>query len=125
MRRRPPPRKVGQTRPQAARGRASIHLLELSTLLTHFHPPPRCRLVMGDTSFARPSEMSGTWKLRWWTFLRVPMAFFLSPSVVEASARRVVIRIPLTWRSKNHLGSMYFGALCVGADLAGGLLALR
>ena len=69
--------------------------------------------------------MRETWKLRLWTFLRVPLAFFLSPSVVEATARRSVIRIPLTWRSKNHLGSMYFGALCVGADLAGGLVALR
>ena len=69
--------------------------------------------------------MGETWKLRLWTFIRVPMAFFLSPAVVEATARRSVIRIPLTWRSKNHLGSMYFGALCVGADLAGGLLALR
>ena len=69
--------------------------------------------------------MSGTWKLRLWTLFRVPMAFFLSPSVVESTGRRSIIRIPLTWRSKNHLGSMYFGALCVGADLAGGLLALR
>jgi len=69
--------------------------------------------------------MGETWKLRLWTFLRVPMAFFLSPTVVESMARRSVIRIPLTWRSKNHLGSMYFGALCIGADLAGGLLALR
>src|SRR5262245_34651110 len=69
--------------------------------------------------------MGETWKLRLWTLVRVPMAFFLSPAVVEATARRSVIRIPLTWRSKNHLGSMYFGALCVGADLAGGLLALR
>ena len=32
--------------------------------------------------------------------------------------------IPLRRRTKNHLGSMYFGALAVGADLAGGLLAM-
>ena len=35
----------------------------------------------------------------------------------------VVIKIPLNRRSKNHLHSMYFGALAVGADLAGGLHA--
>src|SRR5262245_58366149 len=69
--------------------------------------------------------MGETWKLRLWTLTRVPLAFFLSPTVVEETSRRSVIRIPLTWRSKNHLGSMYLGALCVGADLAGGLLALR
>jgi hypothetical protein len=27
--------------------------------------------------------------------------------------------------NKNHLGSMYFGALCIGADAAGGLIAMR
>jgi hypothetical protein len=32
--------------------------------------------------------------------------------------------IPLTWRTKNHLRSMYFGALAVGADASGGLLAM-
>ena len=28
-------------------------------------------------------------------------------------------------RNKNHVGSMYFGALCVGADLTGGYLAMH
>lgn len=33
--------------------------------------------------------------------------------------------IPLNYRTKNHLGSMYFGALSIGADIAGGLIAMR
>ncbi|HTY43420.1 MAG TPA: DUF4442 domain-containing protein [Thermoanaerobaculia bacterium] len=69
--------------------------------------------------------MSETWRLLLWTFRRVPLLFFLRPTVVEASARRTVIRIPLSRRSRNHLGSMYFGALCAGADLAAGLSAMR
>ena len=69
--------------------------------------------------------MSETLRLRLWTFFRIPLLFFLRPSVVEASLSRTVIRIPLSRRSRNHLGSMYFGALCAGADLAGALTAMR
>jgi acyl-coenzyme A thioesterase PaaI-like protein len=66
-----------------------------------------------------------TARLRLWTLKNIPLLFFLRPSVVEASAARCVIRIPLSRRSRNHLGSMYFGALCAGADLAGALTAMR
>jgi hypothetical protein len=27
--------------------------------------------------------------------------------------------------NKNHLGSMYFGALCIGAEATGGVIAMR
>jgi acyl-coenzyme A thioesterase PaaI-like protein len=56
--------------------------------------------------------------------LRVPMLLFLGPRVVEADEDGCAIEIPLGWRSKNHVGSMYFGALCAGADIAGGLNAI-
>jgi acyl-coenzyme A thioesterase PaaI-like protein len=69
--------------------------------------------------------MSETTKLRLWTFAKIPLLFFLRPSVVEAGEGRTVIRISLSRRSRNHLGSMYFGALCAGADLAGALTAMR
>lgn len=69
--------------------------------------------------------MSETTKLRLWTLAKIPLLFFLRPSVVEAGEGRTVIRIPLSRRSRNHLGSMYFGALCAGADLAGALTAMR
>ncbi|GAM75988.1 hypothetical protein JCM19241_286 [Vibrio ishigakensis] len=36
---------------------------------------------------------------------------------------RVEVKIPLRRRTKNHLNSMYMGALVVGADVAGGFLA--
>ncbi len=35
------------------------------------------------------------------------------------------IMIPLKRRSKNHLNSMYVGALCVGADIAGGIQVMN
>jgi acyl-coenzyme A thioesterase PaaI-like protein len=57
--------------------------------------------------------------------LRVPMLLFLGPQVEAADDERCVVSIRLRWRSRNHVGSMYFGALCAGADLAGGFLAAR
>jgi len=69
--------------------------------------------------------MTETLRLRLWTLAKIPLLFFLRPSVVEATPERTVIRIPLTRRSRNHLGSMYFAALCAGADLAGALTAMR
>lgn len=41
------------------------------------------------------------------------------------SDNRCIVKIPLQRRTKNHLGSMYFGALTAGADLAGGLIAMH
>src|SRR5262249_6584865 len=47
------------------------------------------------------------------------------PTVVESSDERCEIRIPLSWRTRNHLGSMYFGALFIGADTAAALMAMK
>ncbi len=50
---------------------------------------------------------------------------YVRPSVKEISNQRVVVRIPLIRRTRNHLGSMYFGALGIGADCAVGALAMH
>ena len=52
------------------------------------------------------------------------MMLYVKPSVMEISDERVVVRIPLRRRTRNHLGSMYFGALSVGADCSVGALAM-
>jgi acyl-coenzyme A thioesterase PaaI-like protein len=70
-------------------------------------------------------KLTETMRLRLWTLTKIPLLFFLRPRVLELSSERCVIRIPLRRRSRNHLGSMYFGALCAGADLAGALMAMR
>ena len=63
--------------------------------------------------------------LRSWSFLKVPMIWACQPWVLELDERRCVVRFPLRRFTRNHLGSMYFGALSVGADVAGGLIAMR
>lgn len=58
-----------------------------------------------------------------WTFgrFKVPLIGYLNPRLIRISDEDIVIQLKLNRRSKNHLDSMYFGALAVGADLAGGL----
>jgi acyl-coenzyme A thioesterase PaaI-like protein len=63
--------------------------------------------------------------LRMWALAKVPLISYVKPTVLEADDRHCVIRIRLRHRTKNHLSSMYFGALCIGVDVAGGFLAVR
>ncbi|MBU8872024.1 MAG: DUF4442 domain-containing protein [Gemmatimonadales bacterium] len=69
--------------------------------------------------------LKATWSLWMFAWTKIPLIALLRPTVMEANAERCVLRIPLTWLAKNHLRSMYFGALCIGADLAGGLIAMN
>ena len=61
--------------------------------------------------------------IRMFGFKQIPLIYYTGLSVVEFNESRCVAKIPLNWRTKNHLGSMYFGALAIGADVAGGLAA--
>lgn len=65
-----------------------------------------------------------TFGMRLFGWLKIPLLASVRPSVVELSETRCVVRIPLRRWTRNHLGSMYFGALAIGADCAGGLLAM-
>jgi acyl-coenzyme A thioesterase PaaI-like protein len=57
--------------------------------------------------------------------LQIPVLLFLGPRVLALDDDGCAVEIPLGWRSRNHLGSMYLGALCAGADVASGLVAAR
>jgi acyl-coenzyme A thioesterase PaaI-like protein len=70
-------------------------------------------------------EARATITLRLFGLTTIPMLFYARPSVREISPERIVVRIPLRRRTRNHLGSMYFGALSVGADCAVGALAMH
>lgn len=58
-----------------------------------------------------------------WT--KIPLIGFCMPRVIEASAQRTVLKIPLGYRTKNHLGAMYFGALAIGSELSIAMLAVK
>ncbi len=70
-------------------------------------------------------EQIGYWKkmvllLGWF---KIPMIGYLKPRLLVLNEQHVSVRIKLRRRSRNHLNSMYFGALAVGADLCAGLHA--
>ena len=72
-----------------------------------------------------PKKYQDTLFVRMFGLLKVPLIFWVSPSVVTLNDEECVIKIPLNRRTKNHLKSMYFGVLCTGADVAGGLVAMN
>ena len=55
---------------------------------------------------------------------KIPMLFVLGPRVLRIDEAGCEVQIPLRYASRNHLGSMYVGALAAGADLASGINAL-
>jgi len=71
------------------------------------------------------SQIAETMKVRAFGFTQIPLIWFVNPTVICVGEDRTEIRIPLMRRTRNHLKSMYFGALAIGADLAGGLLCIK
>ncbi|MFC1527762.1 PaaI family thioesterase [Candidatus Neomarinimicrobiota bacterium] len=70
-------------------------------------------------------ELKATWFIRSFGLSKVPLIFYCRPTVVKLTEETTVIKIPFKRRNKNHLKSMYFGALAVGADVSGGVLAMH
>ncbi|MCB0369928.1 MAG: hypothetical protein KDD45_10955 [Bdellovibrionales bacterium] len=51
------------------------------------------------------------------SLFRVPLLFFCRPKLLSIQPTAKA-RIPLFWATRNHYGSMYFGALSMGAELS-------
>lgn len=56
---------------------------------------------------------------------KIPLIGFCSPKIIEANSERTVLMIPLSYRTKNHLNAMYFGALAIGSELCIAMLAVK
>jgi hypothetical protein len=84
-------------------------------------------------SCATPSRQRGSpdyahrETLKLWTLAltKLPLVFYVRPRVVHSDGRKMTLQMPLGRRTKNLAGSMYLGALAVGADCVGGFMALR
>lgn len=76
---------------------------------------------------SKPAKEISLKKMKWMLFLlgaaKIPIIGFVKPRLVKLDDTEAAIRIRLRRRTKNHLNSMYFGALAVGADVAAGLHA--
>ena len=63
-------------------------------------------------------------KLRLVTWWQIPVICYCRPQIIHLDDEYCTLRIPLNWRTRNHVQSMYIGVFTVGADLTGGLLTL-
>jgi hypothetical protein len=66
-------------------------------------------------------------KIKWQLYLlgkfKIPMIGYTGLKLIEITDTTTKVKIKLKRRTKNHLNSMYFGALAIGADVSGGLHA--
>ena len=62
--------------------------------------------------------------LKTFGFFKIPLIFYVNPKVILLNSEEIKVAIPLNRRTRNHYGSMYFGALAVGADISVGLFAM-
>ncbi|MCJ8277165.1 MAG: DUF4442 domain-containing protein [Bdellovibrionales bacterium] len=72
-----------------------------------------------------PDNLKATLLLRSFGLAKVPLLFATSPQVVEINDQTCAVKMPFRKIIKNHLGSVYFGALAIGADCCVGLLAIH
>lgn len=63
------------------------------------------------------------WKLFLLGLIKIPMIGYVRPKLLHLDGERVEVKIKLRRRTRNHLKSMYFGALAVGADMCAGIHA--
>ncbi len=59
--------------------------------------------------------------LQTFSLLKIPLLGFMRPKVIELNAQQSIVRVKLGYMTRNHLGSMYFGALAMGAELSIGV----
>lgn len=78
---------------------------------------------MAETSALKSFRDNLFLSLYAWT--KIPLIGFCSPRVIEANEKRTVLKIALGYRTKNHLGAMYFGALAIGSELCIAMLAVK
>ncbi|HET8772378.1 MAG TPA: DUF4442 domain-containing protein [Thermoanaerobaculia bacterium] len=70
--------------------------------------------------------MNPTTMVRLWSLQNVLLLWLVRPKIVELSAERCVVRIPLNWITRRRdIRAMYLGTLCMGADVAAGLIAFH
>ncbi len=58
-------------------------------------------------------------------FLKVPLLFATGARVVTFDDSETTVYLPFKRKNKNHLGSLYFGALAMGAELSVALMAIQ
>lgn len=70
--------------------------------------------------------MKPTTMVRLWSLRNVFLLFLIRPKIVELTNDRCVVKVPLNWITRRHdIRAMYLGTLCMGADVAAGLISFK
>ena len=68
-------------------------------------------------------QLKETLFVRAWALRNVLLLWLIRPSIIEVNERRAIVRVPLNWITRRHdIQAMYLGVLCMGADVASGLV---
>lgn len=70
-------------------------------------------------------QLKETALIRLYAFMKIPLLWWVRPVMLENTQERVALKIALSRRTKNHLGTMYFGALAMGAEAAVAIKAIH
>ena len=71
-------------------------------------------------------DRKSTFVVRMWALRNVFLLWLVRPRIVEVNDRRCEMIVPLNWRTRRRdIHAMYLGTLCMGADIAGGLIAFQ
>lgn len=72
-----------------------------------------------------PAPLRYTVMLQGISFFKIPLIFFIRPKVIFLDDSKCVLRIAFKRRVKNHLNSIYFGALAIAAECTGGIAVMK
>ena len=71
-------------------------------------------------------DWKATMTVRLWALRNVFLLWLIKPRILEVNDRRCEMVVPLSWRTRRRdIQAMYLGTLCMGADIAGGLIAFQ
>lgn len=65
------------------------------------------------------------WFVKFLSLVKIPLLGISQPKIIGLTKEKAIVFLPLNWVTKNHLGSMYFGALAMGAELSIALQVLQ
>lgn len=70
-------------------------------------------------------ELLKTMKRKLWLmgWVKIPLIAYTQPRLVSINDTEAIVSLKLRRRTRNHLKSMYFGAMAIAADVCGGIHA--
>jgi hypothetical protein len=70
--------------------------------------------------------MKPTTMVRLWSLQNVFLLWLIRPKILELTDDRCIVRVPLNWITRRRdIHAMYLGTLCMGADVAAGLISFK